>query len=95
MNPSTVETSELEKDFQSALDAFQKEYGFPGATAAFVLQDSTSGVAATGIADVEAGTPMKAESRMLSASIGKTFVGATAVALAREGVLDLDIPMSR
>jgi hypothetical protein len=29
LNQSTVETSELAKDFQSALDAFQKEYGFP------------------------------------------------------------------
>jgi len=95
LNPGTVETSELVKDFQSALDTFQKEYGFPGATAAFVLQDGTSGVVATGVADVEAGTPMTTESRMLSASIGKTFVGATAVALAREGVLDLDIPVSR
>ena len=95
LNPGTVETSGLTKDFQSALDAFQKEYGFPGATAAFVLQDGTSGVVATGVADVEAGTPMTTESRMLSASIGKTFVGATTVALACEDVLDLDIPVSR
>ena len=95
LNQSTVETSELAKDFQSALDAFQKEYGFPGATAAYVLQDGTVGVAATGVADIEAGTPMTVQSRMLSASLGKTFVGATAVALAREGILDLDIPVSR
>jgi len=95
LNQSTVVTSELEKDFQSALDAFQKEYGFPGATAAYVLQDGTVGVVATGVADIEAGTPMTVQSRMLSASIGKTFVGATAVALSREGVLDLDAPVSR
>jgi D-alanyl-D-alanine carboxypeptidase len=94
-NPSTAAASDLAEEFQSALDAFQKQYGFPGATAAYVLQDGTAGVAATGVADIEAGTPMTVQSRMLSASLGKTFVGATAVALAREGMLDLDIPVSR
>ena len=93
--PATAATSNLAENFQSALNAFQKKYGFPGATAAYVLWDGTTGVAATGVADIEAGTPMTAKSRMLSASIGKTFVGAVAVALAREGVLDLDIPVSR
>ena len=87
--------SGIAEDFQSALDAFQRKYGFPGATAAFVLQDGTFGVAATGLADVEAGSPMTAQSRMLSASIGKTFVGAAAMALARDGVLDLNAPVSR
>lgn len=38
---------------------------------------------------------MTVQSRMLAASIGKTFVGATAIALAREGSLDLDAPISR
>jgi len=87
--------SDLTKKFQSTLDGLQRQYGFPGATAAYVLPDGTAGVAATGVADIEAGTPMTVKSRMLSASIGKTFVGATAVALAREGILDLDIPVSR
>lgn len=93
--PLTAATTGLAEDFQSALDSFQKKYGFPGATAAYVLRDGTTGVAATGFADMEAGTPMTTQSRMLSASIGKTFVGSTAVALDREGVLDLDIPVSR
>ena len=85
MRPSTAATSDLSEDFQSALDALRKEYGFPGATAAYVLKDGTTGVAATGVADVEAGTPMTVQARMLSASIGKTFVGATVVALAPRG----------
>ncbi|MCW9014550.1 MAG: beta-lactamase family protein [Gammaproteobacteria bacterium] len=92
---TSVAASNLSATFQSALDAFQKQYNFPGATAAFVLQDGTVGVAATGVADIEAGTLMDVQSRMLSASIGKTFVGATTLALAHEGLLDLDIPVSR
>lgn len=95
LTPGDPAAFEIAHDFQSALDAFQKKYGLPGATAAYVLQDGTFGVAAAGVADVEAGTTMSNESRMLAASIGKTFVGATAVELAHEGVLDLDAPVSR
>jgi D-alanyl-D-alanine carboxypeptidase len=71
------------------------EHGFPGATAAYVWTDGASGGAATGLEDLEADTPMRPGSRMLAASIGKTFVAATAVALAHEGVLDLDAPIAR
>jgi len=81
-------------DFQATLDAALQEFGFPGATAAYVLSDGTVGVAAAGLADREAGTPMTKRSRMLAASIGKTFVAATALELGREGVLDLDAPVA-
>lgn len=81
--------------FRETLDALRASYGFPGATAAYLWKDGTAGVAASGFADVEEGTPMSATSRMLAASIGKSFVGATAVSLAEEGVLDLDDPIMR
>jgi D-alanyl-D-alanine carboxypeptidase len=93
--PNATAASDLKERFQSALDGLQKQYGFPGATAAYVLKDGSVGVAATGVADLESRAPMTVRSRMLSASIGKTFVGATALALAREGKLDLDAPISR
>jgi len=81
--------------FQQALDSLHDRHGFPGATAAYVWADGRSGAAATGLADVESDTPMTLETRMLAASIGKTFVAATAVALAEEGVLDFDAPIGR
>lgn len=84
----------LEQRFQAELEALHSEYGFPGATAAYVLQDGTVGVAATGWSDVEAETAMTPQSRMLAASIGKSFVAATALALANEGLLNLDDPIS-
>lgn len=84
----------LEAQFRSQLDALREEYRFPGATAAYILPDGSIGVAATGVSDAEAGTPMQRNSRMLAASIGKSFVGATAVALAEEGRLSLDAPIS-
>jgi D-alanyl-D-alanine carboxypeptidase len=85
----------LDAKFQAELDALRAEYKFPGATAAYVLPNGDAGVVATGLSDVEAGTPMTVRSRMLPASIGKSFVAATVLALANEGVLGLDDPISK
>jgi len=54
----------LAEQFQSTLDGLRFDYGFPGATAAYVLPDGSSGVAATGLADVENRTPMTVRLRM-------------------------------
>ena len=81
--------------FQAEIDRVRIEFGFPGMTAAYVLEDRTVGTAASGLADVEAEVPMTDNTRMLSASIGKSFVGALCIALAIEGRLDLDEPISR
>ncbi len=81
--------------FQAEIERVRVEFGFPGMTAAYVLNDGTVDTAASGLADVEASVPMTDNTRMLSASIGKSFVGALCIALALEGRLDLDEPMSR
>ncbi len=86
---------DLNTKFQAELEALHAQYRFPGATAAFILPDGTVDVFAVGLADVELGIPMVPESRMLAASIGKTFVGATVAALAEEGLLSLDDPVSK
>ncbi|WP_204138088.1 serine hydrolase [Halomicronema sp. CCY15110] len=93
--PRPLVISDRTQAVQTVLDEAQHQYGFPGATAAYVLPDGTVGVVATGLADRETATPMTVRSRMLAASIGKTFVGATAIALAQAGRLDLDAPISR
>lgn len=85
----------MKEQFQAELDALHLQYRFPGATAAYILPDGTVEAVAVGLADVELGTPMIPESRMLAASIGKTFVGATVLALARDSLLSLDDPVSR
>lgn len=76
--------------FQRALDRLREKAGFPGATAAFVVADGRSAVIATGLEDKEAGTSMSAGARMPAGSVGKTFVAAVAMGLAREGRLELD-----
>lgn len=85
----------LSQRFQAELEALHAELAFPGATAAYVLPDGTTGVAAAGVSDVENAQPMTVRSRMLAASIGKSFVGAEILALAQDGKLGLDDAVSR
>ena len=71
----------------SILDEFRDRYALPGATAAFAMPDGTILTAATGHSDREAKRAMTPRDRMLAASIGKTFVAATLLALESEGVV--------
>ena len=76
--------ADLSAGLAAALEDFRGRYGFPGATAAIALPDGTVVTAATGLADVEFGHAMTPETPMLAASIGKTFVAATVLALESE-----------
>ena len=82
-----------EESFQKEVQQIVSERGLPGMTAAYGLEDGTVRVFAVGSADREERIPMRPNSRMLAASIGKTFTAATALALSAEGVLDLDAPI--
>ena len=85
----------LNNRFQSRVSNLQKEYGFPGITAAYALpQGYVSGFAA-GMADKESGVVMQPHMLMLSASIGKMYVGAVISQLVNEGVLNLNDPLSK
>jgi D-alanyl-D-alanine carboxypeptidase len=79
---------------QDALDALRLEHGFPGAAVAWSGPGDAVQTRVTGMSDPDAGVPITAESRMLAASIGKSFVAAAALALQAEGTLSLDDPIS-
>lgn len=81
------DTADLSPRLEATLLDFQARYGFPGATAAIALPDGTVITAAVGLADVESGREMTPDTPMLAASIGKTFVAATILALESEGLL--------
>lgn len=93
--PSAHADEDIEARFRSVLEGYRLQHDFPGATAAFALADGTVGVEATGFADVEAELPMEPTSRMLAASIGKTFVAATLLDLQNGGALGLDDPLHK
>lgn len=80
--------------FQTTVEQLRTELGLPGMTAAYVFDTGRRGSAAAGWADKETRKPMRDDSRMLAASIGKSVVAATAVSLVMEGTLQLDRPVS-
>lgn len=80
----------LRAQFQAKLDALQTEHGFPGATAAFILDDGRYAAVATGDANIERSIRMQPDSVMPAGSIGKSFVAAVVLDLLREGKLQLD-----
>ena len=84
----------LETLMQAEVDELCNKHNLPGMTAAFVLENGTIVSVASGLADKEYNIQMAPQSRMLAASIGKSFVAATCVALAQQGILNLDEPIS-
>jgi D-alanyl-D-alanine carboxypeptidase len=80
--------------FQAELNELCTKHNLPGMTASFVLENGTIVSVASGLADKEYKIQMTPQSRMLAASIGKTFVAATCVALAQNGILNLNSPIS-
>jgi len=88
--PVDALTQKLTTKLQEMRDA----EGFPGATVGFVLPDGRTFSLATGLADVEAKTPMRASDRMFSGSIGKTYVAALMLKLVEEGKASLDEKIS-
>jgi len=80
--------------FQSRLEKLRLEAGFPGATAAYVLENGYHATFAVGYADLEKAIRMTPDARMLSGSTGKSFVAAVVLNLVQEGRIDLDAPIS-
>ncbi len=91
---ATPKADQLTAAFQAALEQIVTESGVPGGVAAYVLPDGRMVKVAAGLADREAGLRMSPDARMLAGSVGKTFVGALALSLAADDVLDLDRPIS-
>lgn len=86
---------ELELALSRKLDELRSTKKFPGATAAFVLCDGTSGAIASGYANVEAKVQMRPDDLMLSGSIGKTYVAVVLLQLVQEGRANLDDKLER
>ena len=84
---ATAQADGLQDHVQTLLDDFRTKYGLPGATVAYALPDGTVQIVATGFADLEGKVAMTHETRMLAASIGKSFVAATILGLESDGQL--------
>jgi D-alanyl-D-alanine carboxypeptidase len=84
----------FKQEFQQKLDELRQAEGFPGVTAGIVLPDGQSMSFASGFADVEAKVKMNPHARMLSGSIGKTYVAAVALQLIKEKKFSLEDKIS-
>ncbi len=70
------------------------EFGFPGVCVAWVGRDGKSHALALGVSDREKKTAISTEDRLLSGSIGKTYVATVALQLVVEKKLALDARVS-
>lgn len=83
------------------LDSLRSSYGIPGLIAAWSGRDGEVTAVALGtvgpddVSPPEGAAPMPAAGRMLAGSIGKSFVAATTLSLAADGVVGLDEPVAR
>ena len=84
----------FKQEFQQKLDELQQAEGFPGVTVGIVLPDGQSMSFASGLADIEAKVKMNPQGRMLSGSIGKTYVAAVALQLIKEKKFSLEDKIS-
>ena len=85
----------LRRAVQAKLDELRAGAEFPGATVGFAMPDGGAASVASGLADVEKKIPLAPSDRMLSGSIGKTYVAAVALQLVQEGKLNLDEKIER
>lgn len=91
--PTSAEIAAIERSIAPLVARARDEAWLPGLSAAFALPDGRVGTAVAGFADARA--PMTPDTRFLAGSVGKSFHAALAVALARDGIVDLDAPISR
>ncbi len=85
----------LARALRAKLDSLRGVLHFPGATLAVAMPDGRVVAVASGLADTARGVPLRVTDRLLSGSVGKTYVAAVAMQLVHEGKLDLDAPISR
>jgi D-alanyl-D-alanine carboxypeptidase len=92
--PALVPLVEINAAVREAMQEIRAADGFPGVVVGYVLPDGRSSSVAVGLSDTAAETPMQPGDRMLSGSIGKTYVSAVTLQLVSEGLIGLDDPLS-
>ncbi len=78
---------------QARLDRIRERYAIPGISAAIVLPDGATWSGVSGMADVAAETPVTRSTSFAIASVSKTFTSALILALAEDGLIDLEAPV--
>lgn len=82
------------EQLQELLTSTHAEHGFPGAVLAWATAGGGGGAVAVGAQDKDGAHPLETGDRLLSGSVGKTYVAALALLLVAEGKLDLEDHLS-
>ncbi len=85
----------LGRALQTRLTNLRKKYAFPGVSVAIIFPDGSTWTGTSGMADVEAGTPVTPGTAFAIASVSKTFTAALVMALVQDGKIALDTPVTR
>lgn len=85
----------IQNALQALLDSVRAAGGWPGASYAVALPDGRIVSVASGMSDTAAKVPLTTTDRLLSGSVGKTYVAAVALQLVSDGKLDLDAKVSK
>ena len=80
---------------QARLDRLRERYGIPGISVAIVLPDGAMWSGVSGMADIQTRSPVTRNTSFAIASVSKTFTAALILALAEDGIVDLDAPVRR
>ena len=80
---------------QARLDRLRQRYGIPGISVAIVLPNGATWSGVSGMADIRAKTSVSRSTPFAIASVSKTFTAALILALAEDGIVDLDAPVRR
>jgi CubicO group peptidase (beta-lactamase class C family) len=90
-----VLTPALRRALQTRLTSLRKKYAYPGVSVAIIFPDGSTWAGTSGLADVEAGTPVTPATAFAIASVSKTFTAALVMALVQDGKIGLDTPVTR
>jgi len=94
-NPNKIGLDKLTAELQAKLDELTGHKDLPGATLAVVLPGERKICLASGMADIEKKRKMVPTDRMLSGSIGKTYLVAIILQLEEENKLKIDDPVKK
>lgn len=95
MGAVPILTPDVRAALDARLDGIREKYAIPGISVAMIFPDGTTWVGTGGSADLANDVPITPDTAFAVASITKTFTSALIMALAQEGAITLDAPVTR
>jgi D-alanyl-D-alanine carboxypeptidase len=92
--PAAV-SAELAAALQAQLDEIRRVHAVPGISAAVIMPDGSRWAGVSGLSEVTPPVDVTLATPFVIGSVTKTFVTATIMALADEGALSIDDPLSK